>query len=117
MNFRDSRVRMWVVAICTALQACASATLVPNADGTVAIVVGNGYDEDEALEAALDKGIAHCKPTGKAFAVLSRQSRYQGIDPTVKTAINVAGMVGRQPIYDMGNRSDDWRVELQGKCQ
>jgi hypothetical protein len=85
-------------------------------DGSVDIV-GNGYDEDEALEAALDKGIAHCKLQGKSFAVINRQSRYQGIDPNMKAAINVAGIITQKPLYGSGNRSDDWRVEMQGKCQ
>jgi hypothetical protein len=29
----------------------------------------------------------------------------------------VAGIITQKPLYGTGNRSDDWRVEMQGKCQ
>ena len=104
------------IALTLWLGGCATATLMKRTDGSVDIV-GSGYDEDEALEAALDKGIAHCKTQGKSFAVINRQSRYQGIDPNMKAAISVAGIITQKPIYGAGNRSDDWRVDIQGKCQ
>ena len=111
-----TRYLLPLIALTLWLGGCATATLMNRTDGSVDIV-GSGYDEDEALEAALDKGIAYCKVQGKSFAVINRQSRYQGIDPNMKAAINVAGIIAQKPIYGAGNRSDDWRVDMQGKCQ
>ena len=116
MTIRNDASALGAAALIVAMGACATATLLPKADGTVAII-GNGYAENAALEAALDKGIAYCRAGGNTFAVLSRQSRYQGIPPTAQAAINIAGVVSKEPIQGMGTRPDDWRVELEGVCQ
>ncbi|MEW6037561.1 MAG: hypothetical protein AB1648_04845 [Pseudomonadota bacterium] len=100
-----------------ALAGCGgTATLIPHADNSVEII-GTGYNEGSALDAALAKGQEYCRKLGKNFAAIDQRSSYEGMDPNLKTAINVAAMVSKEPIYGMGSRSDDWRVQMSGKCQ
>lgn len=108
--------RLSTLALVVLLAGCASATALQKADGTIEIV-GTSSSEDNALEAALDKGLAACKPTGKPFVVIDRQSSYRGIDPNVRTMINIASTLTKGSFYGAGTTSSDWRVVLIGKCQ
>ena len=57
----------------------------------------------------------HITNTGQT--AFSRSAGSVGSDMNMKAAINVAGIITQKPLYGSGNRSDDWRVEMQGKCQ
>lgn len=100
------------------LAGCASttATALNKADGSIEII-SKSSAEDYALEAALDKGIQQCKASGKNFVVIDRRSTYQGVDPNVRAAINVASILTKGGFYGAGTSSSDWQVVVTGKCQ
>ena len=104
------------ISVILLLVGCGTATTLQKADGTLEIV-GASSSEDYALEAALDKGLEACKPSGKTFVVMDRQSNYRGIDPNVRTMINIASTLTKGGFYGAGTTSSDWRVVLIGKCQ
>lgn len=108
--------RLISISLMLLLVGCGSATALQKADGTIEIV-GMSSSEDYALEAALDKGLEACKPSGKTFVVIDRQSNYRGIDPNVRTMINIASTLTKGGFYGAGTTSSDWRVVLIGKCQ
>ncbi|UOD50059.1 hypothetical protein [Orrella daihaiensis] len=107
-----------IIAFASILAGCAAttATALNKADGTIELV-STSRSEDDALEAALDKGIQQCKASGKTFVVLDRQSTYRGIDPNLRAAISVASVLTKGGFYGAGTSSSDWRVVVLGKCQ
>jgi hypothetical protein len=107
-----------IIALTCIFAGCASttATALNKADGTMELV-STSSSEDDALEAALDKGIQQCKASGQTFVVIDRKSNYRGVDPNVKAAINVASVLTKGGFYGMGSSSSDWRVVVTGKCQ
>lgn len=107
-----------LIASTSILAGCAgtTATALNKADGTIELI-SNSSAEDYALQAALDKGIEQCKASGKNFVVIDRQSRYQGVDPNVRAAINVANALTKGGFYGAGTSSNDWQVIVKGKCQ
>lgn len=111
-----SRARLSALALVLTLAGCATATALQKADGTLEIV-GTSSAEDNALEAALDKGLEACKKSSQTFVVLERQSSYRGIDPNVRTLINIASTLTKGGFYGAGSSSSDWRVVLLGRCQ
>ena len=109
--------RLPILALLALLVGCAgSATALQKADGMVEII-GSASSEEDALEAALDKGLATCKPSGKQFVVVDRQSNYRGVDPNVRAAITIANALTKGGFYGAGTTSSDWRVVVVGKCQ
>lgn len=107
-----------IIAFAGILAGCASTTAnsLNKADGTIEII-STSSSEDDALEAALDKGIQQCKASGKTFAVIDRQSTYRGIDPNLRAAISVASVLTKGAFSSAGRSSSDWRVVVLGKCQ
>ena len=114
MSFRY----LLIIALGSLLAGCASttATALNKADGNIEII-SKSTAEDYALQAALDKGIEQCKASGKDFVVIDRQSKYQGVDPNVRAAINVASILTKGGFYGAGTSSSDWQVVVTGKCQ
>lgn len=102
----------FIVAGC----ATVTATAMQKADGTIDIVASSS-SEDDALEAALDKGLATCKASGQTFVVIDRHSTYRGIDPNLRAAISVASMLTKGGFAGAGRSSSDWQVAVVGKCQ
>lgn len=107
-----------LLAIAATLAGCATATAtaMKKADGTIDIVASSSA-EDDALEAALDKGLAACKATGQTFVVIDRHSTYRGIDPNLRAAISVASVLTKGGFSGAGRSSTDWQVAVVGKCQ
>lgn len=107
-----------LLAIVTVLAGCAGATAtsMQKADGTLEIIA-SASSEDDALEAALDKGFNTCKATGKLFIVIDRSSTYRGIDPNLRAAISVASVLTKGNFGYAGRSSSDWQVAVVGKCQ
>lgn len=107
-----------IIAFASLLAGCATttATALNKADGTIELV-STSSSEDDALEAALDKGIQQCKASGKTFAVIDRQSTYRGIDPNLRAAISVASALTKGAFSSAGRSSSDWRIVVVGKCQ
>jgi hypothetical protein len=95
--------------------ATATATAMKKADGTLDIVASSS-SEDDALEAALDKGLVACKATGQSFVVIDRHSTYRGIDPNLRAAISVASVLTKGAFSSAGRSSTDWQVAVVGKC-
>lgn len=114
MNFK----LLSLLAFASILAGCAAttATALNKADGTIELV-STSSSEDDALEAALDKGIQQCKTSSKTFVVIDRQSTYRGIDPNLRAAISVASVLTKGAFSGAGRSSDDWRVVVLGKCQ
>ena len=108
--------RLPTLALVALLVGCASATALQKADGTIEII-GTSSSEEDALEAALDKGLAACKATSKQFVVVDRHSTYRGVDPNVRAAITIANALTKGGFYGAGTTSSDWRVVIVGKCQ
>ncbi len=111
-------VYLLLIACASVLTGCATttATALNKSDGTIELV-STSSSEDDALEAALDKGIQQCKTAGKTFVVIDRQSTYRGINPNVRAAISVASILTKGAFSSAGRSSDDWRVVVLGKCQ
>jgi hypothetical protein len=109
---------MAILTMTAVLAGCATATAtaMKKADGTIDIVA-NSSSEDDALEAALDKGLAACKATGQSFVVIDRHSTYRGIDPNLRAAISVASILTKGGFSSAGSSSTDWQVAVVGKCQ
>lgn len=65
----------------------------------------------------LAKGQNYCWRLGKNFAAIDQRSGYSCLNPNLKTAVNMAAMLGKAPICGMGRRSGDWRIQMAGIFQ
>jgi hypothetical protein len=101
------------VAFVLALSGCCSATvnILPKEGGT-AQAISTSAKEGCAIEKAQAEADDYCKKLGKTYVAINSESKYQGADPNAKLAIGVLTR-GKHS----GNTSDDYRVQLDFKCE
>lgn len=80
-------------------------------------IIASSYREDWALQLAVNRGNATCKESGKAFAVITRQTQYQGVNQELKAALNVANYVSSGKVPYARSSSNDWQTTLLGECR
>jgi protein involved in ribonucleotide reduction len=106
-------------AIALLVISCATTRIMPHADGSY-IMVANSASEGYAYDAAIKDAEKFCEKKGKKFAVLSQDSRYQGMDKNAKAIIGVIGAVNpnNQNNYSNSTSSqDDYKVEIKFQCK
>jgi hypothetical protein len=87
----------------------ASVNILPK-DGGQAQAISTSSKENCALEKAQAEADDYCKKEGKRYVAINSETKYQGADPNAKLAI---GVLTRHS----GNSSDDYRVQLDFKCE
>ncbi|HEY7804759.1 MAG TPA: hypothetical protein VIC30_10060 [Orrella sp.] len=80
-------------------------------------ILSSSYREDWALQLAVNRGNATCQKSGKTFAVINRQSRYQGVNQEMKAALNVANNLTHGKVPYARSTSRDWQVTVIGQCK
>ena len=79
-------------------------------EGGAAQAISTSGKEDCALEKAQAEADEYCKKQGKHYVAVNTDTKYQGADPNAKLALGV--LTGRS-----GNSGDDYRVQLDFKCE
>ena len=74
--------------------------------------VSTSAKESCAIEKAQEEANDYCKKMGKRYVAINSETKYQGADPNAKLAVGFLTS-GRHS----GNTSDDYRVQLDFKCE
>jgi transcriptional/translational regulatory protein YebC/TACO1 len=104
------------LAACTTTASRGEVTSYFNDKGQLEIL-SSSYREDWALQLAVNRGNATCEKSGKTFAVINRQSRYQGVNQDVKAAMNMASSLTGGKVPYTRSSSRDWQVTVIGECR
>jgi len=104
------------LAACTTSASRGSVTSYFNDKGQLEIMSAS-YREDWALQLAVNRGTATCEKSGKTFAVINRQSNYQGVNPEVKAALSVASNLTQGRVQRARSSASDWQVAVLGECR
>jgi transcriptional/translational regulatory protein YebC/TACO1 len=105
-----------VLAACTTNVSRGEVTSYFNSTGQLEIL-SSSYREDWALQLAVNRGNATCQKSGKTFAVINRQSKYQGVNQEMKAALNVANNLTHGKVPYARSTSRDWQVTVIGECK
>lgn len=105
-----------ILAACTTTASRGEVTSYFNDKGQLEIL-SSSYREDWALQLAVNRGNATCEKSGKTFAVINRQSKYQGVNQEMKTALNVANNLTHGKVPYARSTSRDWQVTVIGQCK
>ena len=105
-----------VLVACTTTASRGTVTSYFNDKGQLEIL-SSSYREDWALQLAVNRGTATCEKSGKTFAVISRQSKYQGVNQEVKAALNVASNLTHGKVPYARSSSRDWQMTVIGQCK
>lgn len=93
-----------VTGCCTA-----SVNILPK-EGNAAEAIATSANESCAIQKAQAQAEKYCRKQGKRYVATKTDSQYRGADPTAKLAVGVlTGM--------SGNTSDDYRIDLEFKCE
>ncbi|MFO0669186.1 MAG: hypothetical protein U0235_06080 [Polyangiaceae bacterium] len=79
-------------------------------ENNAAQAIATSANESCALQKAQVKAGAYCKKLGKRYVAIKTDSTYRGADPNAKLAVSL--LTGQS-----GSTSEDYRVDLDFKCE
>lgn len=120
MNKSKLLLGLTSIAAALLLSGCATNVTIMPGKANQYSAFATSAEEGDATSAIMKKATQVCAEQGKRIQVISRTSKYQGLEKSQKELISAATSVARafskKYVADTSTSDDDYKVELNFEC-